>query len=150
MSNVADSVAIAYFDSSALVKLVVDEVGSDLVAELWDGCDVTVSSRLAYPEVHAALAAAERNRQIDAQGLRNTQESWEMFWSAIRPVELTETVEQHAGRLTGLHALRGADAVHLASALMIGSPDLLVVVWDRRLRAGVIAEGLAIAPAGVA
>ena len=29
---------LVYFDSSALVKLVVDEDGSDLAAELWDGC----------------------------------------------------------------------------------------------------------------
>ena len=52
--------AIVYFDSSAFVKLVVEEEGSDLAAALWDGCDVAVSSRLAYPEVRAALAAAGR------------------------------------------------------------------------------------------
>ena len=51
--------AFIYFDSSALVKLVVDLVGSDLAAELWDGCDAALSSRLAYPEVRAALAAAD-------------------------------------------------------------------------------------------
>lgn len=50
--------ALVYFDSSALVKLVVEEHGSDLAAELWDGCDAALSSRLAYPEVRAALAAA--------------------------------------------------------------------------------------------
>jgi hypothetical protein len=40
-------VAPIYFDSSALVKLVVEEDGSDLVAELWDNCDAALSSRLA-------------------------------------------------------------------------------------------------------
>jgi hypothetical protein len=29
----------------------------DLAAALWDGCDAAVASRLAYPEVRAALAA---------------------------------------------------------------------------------------------
>jgi hypothetical protein len=38
-------------DSSALVKLVVDEVGSDIAAALWNAYDVALSSRLAYPEV---------------------------------------------------------------------------------------------------
>jgi uncharacterized protein len=28
---------LVYFDSSALVKLLVEETGSNLVAELWDG-----------------------------------------------------------------------------------------------------------------
>ncbi len=45
--------SIVYFDSSAFVKLVVDEDGSELAAALWDGCDAAVSSRLAYPEVRA-------------------------------------------------------------------------------------------------
>lgn len=50
--------AIVHFDSSAFVKLVVEEDVSDLAAALWDGCDAAVSSRLAYPDVRAALAAA--------------------------------------------------------------------------------------------
>ena len=60
--------AIVYFDSSALVKLLVEEDGTDLVAQLWDGCDAALSSRLAYPEVRAALAAAYRNHTLDANG----------------------------------------------------------------------------------
>lgn len=36
--------AIVYFDSSAFVKLLVEEDGSDLSAALWDGCDTAVSS----------------------------------------------------------------------------------------------------------
>ena len=39
--------ALVYFDSSALVKLMLDEPGSDLAAELWNGCDAALSSRLA-------------------------------------------------------------------------------------------------------
>jgi len=140
-------VAIIYFDSSALVKLVVEETGSELAAELWDGSDAAVASRLAYPEVCAALAAAARNHDLDEAGLRAAEAAWEEFWAAVRPVELTGTVEQHAGRLAGRHALRGADAVHLASALAINDPGLVIAVWDRRLHAGATAVGLRVAPA---
>lgn len=52
--------AVVYFDASAFVKLVVHEPGSELAVELWPTCEVAVSSRLAYPEVRAALAAARR------------------------------------------------------------------------------------------
>ncbi|MGH9091286.1 MAG: type II toxin-antitoxin system VapC family toxin [Acidimicrobiales bacterium] len=138
---------LVYFDSSALVKLVVDEEGSDVAAALWDGCDAAVSSRLAYPEVRAALASAACDRRIDVRFLRTAQEDWETFWSATRPVELTVTVERDAGRLADTHALGGADAVHLASALALGLPDLVVAAWDRRLREGVISAGLRVAPA---
>jgi len=140
-------VAIVYFDSSALVKLLVEETGSGLAAELWDGCDAAVASRLAYPEVRAALAAAARNHDLDEQDLDAAEAAWQEYWAATRPVEFTAVVERHAGQLAGLHALRGADAVHLASALAIADPALIVAVWDRRLHAGAAAAGLRVAPA---
>jgi uncharacterized protein len=140
-------VALVYFDSSALVKLVVQEAGSQLASALWDGCDAALASRLAYPEVRAALAAAARNRDLRADDLRAAEQAWEKFWAATRPVELTPSVERHAGQLARDQALRGADAVHLASALAIDDPGLVVAVWDRRLHAGALASGVAVAPA---
>ncbi len=141
--------AIVYFDSSAFVKLLVEEDGTDLVAQLWDGCDAALSSRLAYPEVRAALAAAHRNYTLDASGLEAALQIWEEFWSATRPVELRLEVERHAGELAQLHSLRGADAVHLASALTVPRMELIIAVWDKRLHAGARAEGLATAPATI-
>ena len=139
--------AIVYFDSSALVKLVVEEDGSELVAQLWDGCDAALASRLAHPEVCAALAAAGRNHDLGRDELVEARRSWELFWASTRPVELTPAVERLAGELAPRHALRGADAVHLASALTIAAPELVVAVWDRRLHAGALAEHLPTAPA---
>ncbi|MGP8000127.1 MAG: type II toxin-antitoxin system VapC family toxin [Streptosporangiaceae bacterium] len=137
---------IVYFGSSALVKLLVREAGSDLAAELWDGCDAAVASRLAYPEVRAALAAAGRNHDLDGGGLAAAEQAWQEYWPATRPVELTRPVERHAGQLAEQYALRGADAVHLASALAVSDPGLILAAWDRRLRAGASAAGLALAP----
>jgi uncharacterized protein len=138
---------IVYFDASALVKLLTDEPGSDLSAQLWDGCDAPVASRLAYPEVRAALAAAGRNHDLDDASLAAAEADWEQYWAAVRPVELTRAVERQAGHLARQHALRGADAVHLASVLAIGDPDLVIAVWDRRLHTGATAAGLRVAPA---
>ena len=113
---------LVYFDSSALVKLVVQEEGSDLAADLWDSCDAALASRLAYPEVRAALAAAGRNHDLSNDDLDTAEHAWEQYWAAMRPVELTAAVERHAGQLARSHALRGADAVHLASALAPPAP----------------------------
>jgi hypothetical protein len=54
------------------------------------------------------------------------ERAWEQYWAAIRPIELTAAVERHAGELARSHALRGADALNLASALAIADPDLTV------------------------
>lgn len=137
--------ALVYFDSSAFVKLLIDESGSDLAAELWDGCDAAVASRLAYPEVRAALAAA-RKYDLTDQDVAGAEKSWEGYWAAVRPVELSAAVERQAGALAQRHALRGADAVHLASALAISDPDLVLAVWDRRLHEGARAAGVRVAP----
>ena len=139
--------ALVYFDSSALVKLVLDETGSDIAATLWNACDAALSSRLAYPEVCAALAAAGRYHDLTESETTTALTEWDEFWASIRPVELTPTVEHNAGHLTRKHRLRGADAVHLASALTLGDADLTMAAWDRRLHAGAGAAGLAVAPA---
>lgn len=139
--------ALVYFDSRALVKLVVEEPGSTLAADLWDGCDAALSSRLAYPEVRAALAAAGRNHDLGARDLDRAARAWEDLWPSVRAVELSGAVARHAGRLAPEHALRGADAVHLASALAVDDPALVVAVWDRRLHAAIRAAGLAVSPA---
>ncbi len=139
--------AIVYFDASALVKLVVEETGSEIAADLWHGCDAAVSSRLAYPEVCAALASAGRNHDLQPDALVSSQEHWDELWAAMRPVEFTARVERVAGRMARIHNLRGADAVHLASALEVGRAEAVVAAWDRRLYAGAVAEGFAVAPA---
>lgn len=139
--------SLVYFDASALVKLLVDEPGSDLAVELWDGCDAPVSSRLAYVEVCAALAAAARNHTLTSSEADAASKAWDEFWAAVRLVELNADVERHAGELARTCALRGADAVHLASALAVGDDGLVMAVWDRRLHAGARNSGLRVAPA---
>jgi uncharacterized protein len=105
-----------------------------------------MSSRLAYPEVRAALGAAGRNHDLEEGDLEQAERTWEKYWAATRTVVLTSAVERLAGQLARDHALRGGDAVHLASALVIGDPDLIVAVWDRRLHDGARAAHLRVAP----
>ena len=117
--------------------------------QLWNACDGALSSRLAYPEVCAALAAAERHPDLTASAAAAASD-WELFWESMRPVELSADVERDAGSLAAAHQLGGADAIHLASARALGSIDLIVAVWDRRLHAGAVAVGFAVAPATLA
>ena len=95
------------------------------------------------PELRAEFCW--RDTQADCVGAGELAR--ESYWSATRPVELTAAIGQHAGDLARTHALRGADAVHLASALAIGGADLIFAVWDRRLHADAHAVGLRVAPA---
>jgi predicted nucleic acid-binding protein len=48
-------------------------------------------------------------------------------------IGLDATLARTAGELAERHALRGYDAVHLASALAIDDPSLVMATWDRDL-----------------
>lgn len=123
----------AYFDASALVKLVIDEPGSEDVAALWDGADSLLTSRVTRPEVRAALAAAHRAARLDDRAFRRATTDWEEFRNALRVIELTPQIEAHAGELTAGHALSGFDAIHLASALALAPAPVILATWDGRL-----------------
>ena len=90
---------------------------------------------------------AARNHNLTSDDHDTADRAWNEPWAATRPVKLTAAVGQDAGHLARTHALRGADAVHLASALAISDPDLVIAVWDRHLLAGARAAGLRVAPA---
>ncbi len=141
---------VACFDASALVKLVVEEAGSDVAARLWDQADAVVASRLAFPEVRAALAAARRAARLDAVAERQARNDWDELWAATRVVEVTASVAAEAAALTGRFVLGGADAVHLASALTLVDAGPILVAWDVRLRAAALGAGLIVAPATAA
>ncbi|ROS23569.1 type II toxin-antitoxin system VapC family toxin [Cellulomonas sp. PhB150] len=138
--------AIVYLDTSALVKLCVAEPGSDLVAALWDGADLVATSRLADAEVRAVLAAGQRAGRLEPAQARAALAAWSRLWPGLHVVELQEVITAGAATLVGTHPLRAADALHLASALVLRSPDLVVAAWDEHLVAAARAEGLRVLP----
>jgi uncharacterized protein len=137
---------VAYLDASALVKLVVDERGSEDVAQLWDAADSVLTSRVAHPEVRAALAAARRDARLDATAYQRAKADWDEFHRALRLVEVTPQLEQEAGELAEQYALSGFDAVHLASSRTIASMPVVVATWDVRLHRAAQASGMATLP----
>ncbi|KSW30317.1 type II toxin-antitoxin system VapC family toxin [Cellulomonas sp. B6] len=138
--------ALAYLDTSALVKLCVAEPGTDLVAAVWDGADLVVTSRLADAEVRAVLASGRRAGALDDDAARTATAAWRRLSPGLRLVETVPAVLDEAARLVERHPLRAADAVHLASALVLRSPDLLVLAWDEHLAVAARSEGLAVLP----
>lgn len=67
-----------------------------------------------------------------------------IVWAPAQQRQAEVTWE--AGQLAGRLALRGADAVHLASLLAIGAPETIFAVWDQRLRVGAQAAGVRLVP----
>lgn len=137
--------SVVFFDTSALLKLFLDEPGRDLVDDLWAGCDLATASRLGGVEVRAGLASAHRDGRLDAETWSECLGEWGRLDGMIWPIELTSTLASAAGVLAAEHRLSGADAVHFASALSLRAYDLVVAVFDQRLRQACLDAGLAVA-----
>ena len=135
---------IVYFDTSALIPLLVEEPGSALAARLWDEADRVTSSRLAYAEARAALAQAQRAGRLDVPGLRAAAEGLETLVDGLDLVEVSTAVVWRAGELAERLALRGYDAVHLSSAEALADPDLVLASGDRALLRAAGERGLSL------
>lgn len=136
-----------YFDSSALVKMMLREDGWELARDLWRRAARRAVNRLAYPEVRAGLAAAMRSGRIEASTLDGIIDRLDRIHKASYVVDIDELLSIEAGDLADEYALRGYDGVHLAAALNIDSPRLVVATWDQELAAAANACGCAVVPA---
>lgn len=115
---------IIYCDSSALVKLVIDEPESAEL-EAWLGSQlepVLVSSVLARTEVVRAVARTDPNA---------VQLAVDML-AAVSAVELDVSLTDDAALLDPAE-LRSLDALHMAAALRLGSALGSMVSYDERM-----------------
>jgi uncharacterized protein len=125
---------------------VIVEDGSELVADLWATRRRAASSILAYPEGRAALAAARRAGRLSDRGHGRARDEFEGLQAELLLVGIDAQLAREAGGLADELGLHGYDAVHLASALALGSPTV-VVSWDADLRRAASERGCAVAPA---
>lgn len=117
-----------YFDASAVVKAYVEEEGTFWVkALIEDEATPIVISPLSGAEVVAALARKARLNEIRRP---KRDEAVESFRSDYRHRFIqasldARTIERAMGLLLE-HPLRAADAIQLATALLLPSPDPLL------------------------
>ena len=136
---------IAYLDTSAAVKLVIDEPGSSEATRIWSAARSVASSVLLYPEARAALKRAARERRLSAPHVRYATSAFERLWAQVAQIGVTTSLARRAGTLADEQDLRGYDAVHLASAELLRSEALVFVAADRDLLAAARRLGFAIA-----
>ncbi len=110
---------ITYIDTSSLLKLLIDEDGSDRVELIWDTADTLASVALIVVESRAALATARRGRRLSISQHQRAVDEVTSLIDEISSVEVTEDLLEHAAQLAEEESLRGYDAVHLAAALAV-------------------------------
>lgn len=132
-----------YYDSSALVKLLVDEPGSQWTRDCWKELPGHCSSRLAYVETRAALARAKSANRLSVLAYRQLIGDFESLWRRLELVEADSAVVNIAGALAEEFGLRGYDAVHLSSALFLDETrETVMLTWDSNLADATAGAGI--------
>jgi hypothetical protein len=115
---------LTYVDTSTLLKLIVDEDGSDRADVIWRSADTVASVALVVVEARAALAAAARGGRLTSRQQAAAKAELSALVADLFIVEPTEELIAQAAELAELEGLRGYDAIHLAAALTIGAAVL--------------------------
>ena len=141
---------ILYLDTSALVKLYVEEEHSDWVHACAAEAEVLATSVVALPEMLSALSRKRREGAFAASDFSQVVEQLGEDWDNLA---VAVVQPRRAGDLATRHPLRGFDAVHLAAALQFLQEEADVQGWflsfDKRLNAAATAERLVVkAPQG--
>ena len=126
----------AYFDASALVKLVVQDTESQALVDLLSQPITAVTSALCLAEVTRALRRTPLSR-----------EEIESALTGFYLVEVTRPILEQAGWIA-TDRLRSLDAIHLATALSMGIPDLQFISYDDDLVGAARAQGLRVVQPG--
>ena len=134
-----------YLDSSALVKRYVAETGSAAVDRLLAEHPYAATSRLAYPEILSALHRKHRAGDFPARVLDRLVKAFESDWNKMFVLEFADELLPAIKQAIRRHAVRGADSVHLVSAMWLRSElkeDVIFACADAKLLAAARKERL--------
>lgn len=137
--------SITYLDTSAILKLYIQEDHSGEVNLLVKTAEGAGTSILAYAEMAAALSRATRTRLIPEKAAEIAWGNFLSDWPEFTRLKLSTALIERAAKLAWDFGLRGYEAIHLAAALTwqdaLEEPVLLAtfdrVLWNASARAGI-------------
>jgi len=130
---------LVYLDSSALVKLVVREPESDDLRAFLGENPAAVSSALAVTEVRRAIGRLSPRRSLSDRA--------RLVLDGVALLEMELEILEKAASLLPAE-LRTLDAIHIASALSLGTDLLAFVSYDDRQRNAARKAGLPLVQPG--
>jgi predicted nucleic acid-binding protein len=126
---------IAYFDSSALLKLFLNEPDAELALDLWNQAEQVVTSDISYLEVRAGLARAARENppRLSGTGYEDAKRQFDQLWAQIISLTITERLIRQASDVAEQYALRAYDSLQFATVLDMADDEVTFATTDREL-----------------
>ena len=128
---------ILFCDTSALIKLLIDEPESDQMQHASSNAEAIAVCRITWAEAMAAMARRQREDPMSGDDIDLARGRLTQNWNDLTIVEVSQSLVETAGRFADGFALRGYDSVQLAAAHELRKSTeqtLTFVSFDRRLR----------------
>lgn len=125
-----------FCDTSALIKLLIDEPNSAQIHQATERAELIAACRITWAEAMAAMARRQRDDPTSADEIESARERLSMLWPSFIIVEVSQQLVEAAGRFADGFALRGYDSVQLAAAYELhvnADQKVLFACYDRRL-----------------
>ena len=138
-----------FWDSSAVIALCVDEPTSADIRSVLRGDPSLVAWWSTRTECLSGLLRRSREGSISGKGLADARAALTALANTWVEVQPSEAVRSGAERLLAAHALRAADALQLAAALVWCGGQARgaeMVAFDSRLREAASREGFGVLP----
>jgi predicted nucleic acid-binding protein len=135
---------VKYWDSSALVSLVIQQPRTDFVRETLRKDGAIASWWGSYLECWGAICRLRREGVITEQQALDTRSHLRVMASQWFVLNDLAGIREHAERLLAAHALRTADAIQLAAACALARGQngaIEFVCLDQRLADAATREG---------
>lgn len=132
-----------YIESSALLAAILEH-DAPALKELVAGGPV-VTSALTFTEASRALIRGRVAGRLTSTDERLALKALDTFERRCSIVSITDAVLTRAGRPFPVEPIRSLDAVHLATAEILGEPPQLVTIVTRDIRIRENAEALGFA-----
>jgi predicted nucleic acid-binding protein len=130
-----------------LVKLLVDEPGTEAVQRAYSDADGVRSTAIAHVEATAALARMRKGKRLTPTQLRRGLDDLENLWRGIYVHAVSDVLLAQAAQSARAHSLHAYDSVHLAGALSFATgEELEFACWDKELRDAAKKHGFALIP----
>lgn len=136
-----------YWDTSAILPLIVDEPARGKLLELYEQDPQVVTWWTTPVEIASAVARREREGGISAEEADLALQAAKRLAAAWHEVIPSDAIRRTAERLLRVHSLRAADSLQLSAALIAANHDpatLEMVCFDSRLAAAARREGFVV------
>lgn len=127
---------ILYLDTSALLKRYFKEPHSTEVISRWKEAAEIVTSSVAYAETMATFYRKKREVDLGSKMFKRIINLFQRDWKGFIRVAVTDDLNEYMDKIFPYHQLRGFDAIHLASALIVHESvpeNFLFACFDQRL-----------------